>query len=36
MYFCFKFAEKNFIMNYKEIAKESIGHLYKAHTSIRN
>lgn len=35
MYFCFKFAEKNFIMNYKEIAKESIGHLYKAHTSIR-
>jgi len=26
---------KNFIMNYKEIAKETIGYLYKAHTSIR-
>ncbi len=24
-----------YIMNYKEIAKETIGHLYKAHTSIR-
>lgn len=28
-------CRKNFIMNYKEIAKETIGNLYRAHHSIR-
>lgn len=33
--FLMQICRKYFIMNYKEIAKETIGYLYKAHSSIR-
>jgi len=33
--FLMQICRKIFIMNYKEIAKETIGNLYKAHNSIR-